>query len=530
MYVREVNGSLGNLLDGLELDEKYLTDTNNWISHEFLHVLYARMIDILGDKNPVYKMALAGKRFESLGLLDWIVRLLGTPKLIYTQAPKYNKFLKANGDVYIRDSGDSWVVLEDRYHDSSQKTRHDCDYTRGIIAGIPTIFDMPLAHVEEIECQVAPEAYGERIWPDKPIYGGKGCLYRVQWEAKERPPVWKRVFQTYSVYRKAINDLQETNQAIQEKYDEARKLAIELETANRELIESRQQLETYTAELKRSESRYRLLAENVTDTIWMMSLESLRFTYISPSIERMRGYSVDEAMALSLEETLTPDSLERVTKVLEAELIREASGNVDPNRSKTIEIEQYCKDGLSKWAEVTTSFLRDAGGKAVGLLGVTRDISDRKRAEQLNQAKIAAEASNAAKSEFLSNMSHEFRTPLNHIMGFTELILGKSFGGLTETQEEYLTDIYNSSEHLLSLVNQVLDVSKIEAGKLDLHKSQINLKKILEQCLSFMDKAVARNIRLTTDIDQIPETIYCRRAQSKADPIQSSVQCSEVYR
>ena len=127
-------------------------------------------------------------------------------------------------------------------------------------------------------------------------------------------------------------------------------------------------------------------------------------------------------------------------------------------------------------------------------------------------------------------MSHEFRTPLNHIMGFTELILGKSFGGLTETQEEYLTDIYNSSEHLLSLVNQVLDVSKIEAGKLDLHKSQINLKKILEQCLSFMDKAVARNIRLTTDIDQIPETIYCRRAQSKADPIQSSVQCSEVYR
>ena len=155
-----------------------------------------------------------------------------------------------------------------------------------------------------------------------------------------------------------------------------------------------------------------------------MSLEPLRFTYISPSVERMRGYSVDEAMALSLEETLTPDSLEKVTKVLEEELVREAAGNSDPNRSKTIEIEQYCKDGSSSWAEVTTSFLRDEGGKAVGLLGVTRDISDRKRAERLDQAKIAAEASSAAKSEFLSNMSHELRTPLNHIMGFTELILG----------------------------------------------------------------------------------------------------------
>ena len=103
----------------------------------------------------------------------------------------------------------------------------------------------------------------------------------------------------------------------------------------------------------------------------------------------------------------------------------------------------------------------------MGLLGVTRDISERKRAEQLYQAKIAAEASNAAKSEFLSNMSHELRTPLNHIMGFTELILGKNFGDLNETQEEYLTDVYQSSQHLLSLVNEILDVSKIEAGKLE---------------------------------------------------------------
>ncbi|MDP1991702.1 MAG: ATP-binding protein [Syntrophales bacterium] len=515
MYVREMNGSLGNLLDGLELDEKYLTDTNNWISHEFLHVLYARMIDILGDKNPVYKMALASKRFESLGLLDWIVRLLGSPKLIYTQAPKYNKFLKANGDVYIRDSGDSWVVLEDRYHFSSQKTRHDCDYTRGIIAGIPTLFDMPLAHVEEIECQVAQEAYGERVWPDKPQYGSRGCLYRIQWASKGRPSLWKRIFQMYGVYRKAINDLQETNQAIQEKYDEAKKLAFELETANRELSESKRQLEIYTAELRSSELRYRLLADNVTDTIWTMSLEPLRFTYISPSVERMRGYSVEEAMALSLEETLTPESLERVAKALEEELVLEASGNRDPNRSKTIEIEQYCKDGSIGWAEVTASLLRDSDGRAVGLLGVTRDISDRKRAEWLDQAKIAAEASNAAKSEFLSNMSHELRTPLNHIMGFTELILGENFGDLNETQEEYLTDIYKSSEHLLSLVNQVLDVSKIEAGKLDLNRSAINLKKLLEQSLSIMDKAAVRNIHVTTRIDQIPETIIADELRVK---------------
>jgi signal transduction histidine kinase len=249
-YVREMNGYLGGLLDGLDLDESYLIDTNNWVSHAFLHVLYARMMDILGDKNAVYKMNLAGTRLHPLGLLDWIARLLGNPRLIYMQAPKYNRLLKANGDVFIHASGDSWVLLEDRYHDSGQKTRLDCDYTRGVLAAIPTIYGMPMADVEEIECQVAAESYGNRVWPDRPVYGAKGCLYKIRWNPKQRPPLWNRVFNQYSVYRKAIHDLEEANRVIQEKYDEARNLAFELETANRQLTKSKQQLESYAAELK----------------------------------------------------------------------------------------------------------------------------------------------------------------------------------------------------------------------------------------------------------------------------------------
>ncbi|MCK9363385.1 MAG: ATP-binding protein [Syntrophales bacterium] len=508
MYVRDVNKSLGNLLDGLELDEKYLSDTNNWVSHQFLHILYARMIDILGDKNPVYKMALASKKFQSLGLLDWIARLIGNPKLIYTQAPKYNKLLKANGDVYIHEVGDSCVVLEDRYHDSAQKTRHDCDYTRGVLAGIPTIFGMPLADVEEIECQVTSGKYGDRIWPDKPVYGSKGCLYRVSWASKDLPPLWKRIFQRYNVYRKAIDDLQETNLAIQEKYDEVRKLALELETANNSLRESKQQLESYMAELQSSELRYRLLAENVTDTIWTMSLDTLQFTYVSPSVQGMRGYSVEEAQAMPIEATLVPESLERVSRLLAEELAKETAGHYDPNRSVSLELLQNCKDGPSSWAEVRVSFLRDGAGKAVGLLGVTRDISERKRSEQLYQAKIAAEAANAAKSKFLANMSHELRTPLNHIMGFTELLLGGNFGDLNSTQEEYLTDVYQSSQHLLFLVNDILDVSKVEAGKLELNPTGINVKDLLEQSAKIIiDKTPHRHIHLSVEIDQIPETI-----------------------
>ncbi|MEE9913392.1 MAG: PAS domain-containing sensor histidine kinase [Deltaproteobacteria bacterium] len=509
MYVREMNGSSGSLLADLELDETYLCDINNWVSHEFLHILYARMSEILGDQYPVYKMALASKRYETMGVLERIARLLGNPKLIYTQAPRYNKLLKANGDVYIHEVGDSWVVLEDRYHDSATKTRHDCDYTRGVIAGIPTIFDMPLAQVEEIECQVASHVYGERVWPDRPVYGSRGCLYRIQWSSKDVPPIWKRFFQQYRVYRNAIDDLQKTNQIIQQKYDEVRNLAHKLEDANR-------RLESYTAELRASEQRYRLLAENVTDTIWTMSLEPLRFTYVSPSTQRLRGYTAEEAMAIPLEETVSPESLSRVMSALGEALAREAAGLIDPTYSETLEVEQYHKNGSLNWVEVTTSFLRDEKGRAVGLLGVSRDISERKRAEQLYQAKIAAEAANAAKGQFLSNMSHELRTPLNHIMGFTELILGKNFGGLNATQEEYLTDVYRSSQHLLSLVNDILDVEKIEVGKLEIQPAEINLKHLLEQSLSIvMDHALNRRIQLTTRIDPLPETIIADERRLK---------------
>lgn len=389
MYVREANnGSLGNLLDGLELSEAYLLDPNNWVSHAVLQILYQRMIDILGDENAVYNMTLASKRFQSLGLLDRIGRLLGSPKLIYSQAPRYNKLLKLNGDVYIHELGDSWVLLEDRYHDSAQKTRYDCDYTRAMLAGIPTIFDMPIAHVEEIECQVSAERYGTRIWPDTPTYGCKGCLYRVQLDSHSTAPFWKRLFRRQRIYREAIQDLLDSNQRIQEKYDEVKELASDLEAANKQLIESKQELESKTADLEASERRYRLLAENVTDIIWTLNLETMQFDYASPSVQRITGFTPEEAVGTALEKMLSSRSLEKATKALEQELARDAEGNANTNRSRTLESKQLCKDGTYTWVETTVRFIRDEQGRPVGVQGVSRDIAERKRAEDaLNDEK-----------------------------------------------------------------------------------------------------------------------------------------------
>jgi signal transduction histidine kinase len=120
----------------------------------------------------------------------------------------------------------------------------------------------------------------------------------------------------------------------------------------------------------------------------------------------------------------------------------------------------------------------------------------------------ALESANRAKSAFLANMSHEFRTPLNHIMGFTELILGKNVGDLTKPQEEYLNDVLQSSRHLLSLIDDILDLSKVEAGKMHLDLGEVDLRTLVRHCLALMNgKSLERGINLTAHVGSVPETI-----------------------
>jgi signal transduction histidine kinase len=133
---------------------------------------------------------------------------------------------------------------------------------------------------------------------------------------------------------------------------------------------------------------------------------------------------------------------------------------------------------------------------------LTQEIKERIRAQD------AAESANRAKSEFLANMSHELRTPLNHIIGFTDIILDKHFGALNEVQEEYLNDVLQSSRHLLALINDVLDLSKIEAGHMELIPSNVNLKKRLKNSLKIIEKkAGERKIHRVMDIDSVAGSI-----------------------
>jgi diguanylate cyclase (GGDEF)-like protein/PAS domain S-box-containing protein len=132
--------------------------------------------------------------------------------------------------------------------------------------------------------------------------------------------------------------------------------------------------------LRESEEKYRLLAENARDIIWTMDM-NLQFTYMSPSVLQVRGYTVEEVMAQSLEEVFTPSSLEIASKAFAEELALENMEPKDLSRMRKLELEHTCKDGSTVWVEINTSFLRDTDGQPIGILGVSRDITQRKMLE-----------------------------------------------------------------------------------------------------------------------------------------------------
>ena len=136
-----------------------------------------------------------------------------------------------------------------------------------------------------------------------------------------------------------------------------------------------------TSELRESEKKYRFLAEQMNDIIWTLDM-NLRTTYVSPSIEKVLGFTPEERKKQTVMEQLTPDSLERVFKLLSEEIMKEEIGEDEPERYVSVEVEYYHMDGSTRWCENIISGIRDENGEAIGLHGVSRDITERKKADE----------------------------------------------------------------------------------------------------------------------------------------------------
>jgi len=277
------------------------------------------------------------------------------------------------------------------------------------------------------------------------------------------------------------------------------------EELQRKIVECKQSEEA----IIESEERYRTTLDNTQEGYFEVNLAG-NFTFVNDAQCNDLGYTREELIGMNYKQYTD----EKTTKK-EYELFNRIYRTGE--QIKGFEGEFIKKNGTKGFNEISVSVIRNKEGKPVGFRGLSRDITERKRTEKaLSQAKEKAELANRAKSEFLANMSHELRTPLNHIIGFTELVVDKQYGELNEVQEEYLKDVLQSSRHLLSLINDILDLSKVEAGKMELEVTKIHLRMILESSLSMVkEKAMAHRIRLLLDTNGSPEEIQADERKLK---------------
>ena len=269
--------------------------------------------------------------------------------------------------------------------------------------------------------------------------------------------------------------------------------------------------------LRESERKYRLVADNATDVIWMLDVESHRFLYVSPSIARFLGYTAEEVMARPAEAVLSPAGQALFGRVLILLEKRFLSGE---RRTYVHEVEHRRKDGTAVWSETITRCDRHEDSGRLIMHGSARDITERKKAReqqelarreleqtnraleqataQANEMAAQAEMASVAKSQFLANMSHEIRTPLNGVIGMIGLLLDTN---LTDEQRHFAEIVRSSGESLLALLNDILDLSKIEAGKLEMETLDFDLRALLDDFSAlFALRAQGKGLEFICDV------------------------------
>jgi PAS domain S-box-containing protein len=252
--------------------------------------------------------------------------------------------------------------------------------------------------------------------------------------------------------------------------------------------------------LEENEGKYHSLFEELNDAIIIFGPGASLVDANSKTSELLE-YEQPELFAMDLT-LLSPEGYSPDLADIYEKTIRDGS------------VRSEIKLKLSSGREIHAGISSSVIDKKQGTVQVIiRDITEKKLYEEaLLNAKIEADAANRAKSQFLANMSHELRTPLNSIIGFSDMLLLRSFGDINDKQEHYLNNVSNSGKHLLNVINDILDLSKIEAGMMELNLDDVNVFELTDDVMGTISSiAVRKNINLESGIDEELTTIKADR-------------------
>ena len=301
--------------------------------------------------------------------------------------------------------------------------------------------------------------------------------------------------------------------SLQQLVDRAEGRTLELAKINIRLNREIADRENAEAAQREIQSRYdsAIKAGNVGLWEWDILSDDL---FIDPHLKAMLGYEDNEIsnhMQAWLEHVHPEDR-----DMVRAEYAAHLEGRTGEFLS---EHRMLHKDGSVRWFFARGNAVRNENGIANRMSGSHNEITLRKRFEQeLHKAKEEAESANRAKSSFLASVSHELRTPLNAILGFSEIIKDETFGPVgLKRYTEYARDIHDSGNHLLSLINDILDISKIEAGKFQLSKESFDLGALIQECLRLVQvRADKGDISLRYKPQELPDILADKRAVKQA--------------
>jgi PAS domain S-box-containing protein len=260
--------------------------------------------------------------------------------------------------------------------------------------------------------------------------------------------------------------------------------------------------------LRWTEEGFRLMVESVTDCAIVMLDSEGRVVSWNTGAERIKGYRSEEIVGQHFSRFYPPQDIERGAP--QRDLDSAAAGG-------RFEVEGWRvrKDGSTFWANVVFTAIRDPAGNARGFAKLTRDLTERRQVEEtLTMAKAAAEKANLAKSDFLSSMSHELRSPLNAILGFAQLM--ESDSDVSLSQKGSIAEILRAGWYLLELINEILDLAQIESGKLSLSKEPTSLAEVILECQAMIEpQAQKGGIRMTFPQFDVPCFVLADRTRLK---------------